>query len=522
MATRPIQSATPIFAAALAFALASCADQPAPVTGPAGIQAAAASAQGNGKSSLDLVEEDFASGLLDRENGNRYREYAVSAPAKLPSKYRSSAIGKDATYSMVQMARDWDALSKSTKDEILNLRANGFGQLKETVETQHFVLHYTTQGAWAVPSQDSNRNGTPDFIDVAAQSCEVIWNTEIGQLGYGAPKGTPAQKFHVYFKDMPYYGYAVPENVELFTTSPVPQGTASAWIAVENDFYGFPRNDEDVTGREVIRSGALKVTQAHEFMHAVQFNINVYQSGWLMESHATWAEDAVYDAINDWHWYINRFLSTPDFPLFNRYVYGSAYFMNWLSETRGVDVMRQIWQAAKTNSTPDAVRIAALNGGWEDIKAFAPAEYLLDISDFTRDARSIIPNPVNFIRATHASYPVNVDIGASTKKVANRAPYGLGANFIDFLPGGSPTVTITFDGTDGYAWRAFVIATPAGGGSPLVMPVTLNASSAGSLTVTGLGSRWARLTLAPTIADRAGIEVPYSYGASAGAAIAAN
>jgi hypothetical protein len=62
-----------------------------------------------------------------------------------------------------------------------------------------------------------------------------------------------------------------------------------------------------VTGTETIRTGALKVTQAHEFMHALQFNINVYQSGWLMESHATWAEDAVYDGINDWHWYINRF-----------------------------------------------------------------------------------------------------------------------------------------------------------------------------------------------------------------------
>jgi hypothetical protein len=187
MATRSVHPFTPIFAAVLAFAVASCADDPAAVTGPPSVQAAASGTQGNGKSSLELIEDDVANGLLDKENGNRYREYAVSAPAKLPSKYRSSEIGKDATYSMVQMARDWDGLSKSTKDEILNLRANGFGQLKETVETQHFVLHYTTQGAWAVPSQDSNRNGTPDFIDVAAQSWEVIWNTEIGQL---RPRGS--------------------------------------------------------------------------------------------------------------------------------------------------------------------------------------------------------------------------------------------------------------------------------------------------------------------------------------------
>src|SRR5688572_21581826 len=199
MATRPVHPFTPIFAAALAFTVAACADEPAAITGPPSIQAAASGPQGNGKSSLELIEDDLANGLLDKENGNRYREYAVSAPSKLPAKYRSSETGKDATYSMVQMAREWDSLSKATKDEILNLRANGFGQLKETVETQHFVLHYTTQGDWAVPAQDNNGNGKPDFIDVAAESWEVIWNTEIAQLGYVAPKGSPAQKFHVYF-----------------------------------------------------------------------------------------------------------------------------------------------------------------------------------------------------------------------------------------------------------------------------------------------------------------------------------
>lgn len=101
-------------------------------------------------------------------------------------------------------------------------------------------------------------------------------------------------------------------------------------------------------------------------MHAVQFNINVYGSGWLMESHATWAEDAVYDGANDWHWYINRFLSTPDFPIFNRYLYGAAFFQNWLSETRGVDVTRQIWLAHRTQSADNAIRNVAFGGSWDE------------------------------------------------------------------------------------------------------------------------------------------------------------
>jgi len=499
--------------------LAACTDREpaAPNTRPS--FAAGGQGNGNGKTSLDLIEDDYASGLLDKNNVNRYREYAVDAPDRLPSKYKSTAIGKDATYSMIQMALDWDGLSPNTKQEILDLRGSGFGELKNTVTTQHFVLHFTTQGHHAVPAQDLDGNGISDFIDVAAQSWEFIWNREINQLGYPAPKGTPQQRFHVYYRQLPYYGYTVPENIGLcpgVSGGSFPCATASGWIVVNSSFYGgFPPNDEDVTGNEVIRSGALKVTQAHEFMHASQFNINVLQSGWLFESHATWAEDAVYDGLNDWRWYINRFLATPDLPIFNRYVYGAAFYQNWLSETYGVDVTRQIWLAARTRSTPDAVRDVAFGGSWEGMKDFAPAEYTLGISDFTSDGPSVIPIPRNLVRATHSSYPVAVDVPVSKGSVVTRAPWGLGANFVEFLPGPSGPLTVTFDGTDGFAWRAFAITTDARGRNS-VAPIALDGASAGSVTIAGFGNRWVRVTLVSTIADRAGAEVPYSYGATVG------
>ena len=503
-------------------ALAACTDAPEPLTGPPRPTEAPvfATAQGggNGKSSLDLVEEDYAAGALDKENANRYRAYAVLAPEKLPQKYKSDAIGKDATESMVRQALEWDGLSKSTQQEILQLRANGFANMKNSFETEHFVLHYSTVSTSdAVPAVDeSGTRGVPDYIEVAARSWEEIWQREVVQLGYPAPKGVTSQnKFHVYYDKIPYYGYTAPTNVELEGVTPVPVGTASAYIVVNNDFYGFPPNDEDPTGAEVIRSGALKVTQAHEFMHALQFAINVYGSGWLMESHATWAEDAVYDGINDWHWYINSFLGTPDLPIFSRYLYGAAYFQNYLSERYGVDIMRQIWLAHRTQTAPDAIRNVAFGGSWEAMKAFAPAEYLNGISDFTSDGPSIVESirPLRSVtRATHSSYPVSVVVPASTNREPNRAPYGLGANFVEFT-NASGSLTVSFDGTDDFAWRAYVIATPAGGGKTAVLPVTLDAGSAGSITFDGMGNRWSKLTLVVTIADRAGVAVPYSYGA---------
>ena len=107
-------------------------------------------------------------------------------------------------------------------------------------------------------------------------------------------------------------------------------------------------------------------------------------------------------------------------------------------------------------------------------------------------------------------------VGASTKKLSNGAPWGLGANFVEFVPGGAGgTLTISFDGTDGVAWRAFVALTPASGSAaPSVVPVTLNAAGAGAIDISGFGTRWAKATLMPTIADEDGDAVPFSYGAT--------
>jgi hypothetical protein len=512
----------PISLLLLGLALAACSDEPQPLIGPLSPSSPGpsfvAQSGGNGKSSLDLIEDDYAAGALDKENANRYRSYAVFAPEKLPQKYRSTVVGKDATESMVRQALDWDGLSKSTQQDILDLRANGFANLKNAFETEHFVLHYSTgSSSDAVPAIDANRNGVPDFIEVAAQSWERIWQREVVQLGYPVPKGTSQDnKFHVYYNKLSYYGYCMPTNVELLRLSPVPYGTASAFIVINNDFVGFPPNDEDVTGTETIRSGALKVTQAHEFMHALQFAINVYGSSWLMESHATWAEDAVYDGINDWHWYINTFLATPDFPIFSRYLYGAAYYQNYLSERFSVDVTRQIWFAHQTRTAADAIRDVAFGGSWEGMKAFAPAEYLHDISDFTTDGPSVVESirPLRSLtRAMHSNYPVSITVPEDTKRDPNRAPWGLGANFVDFT-NASGSVTVTFDGADGFAWRAYVVATPRKGGAATIIPISLDGASAGSITVDGMGNKWSKLTLAVTIADRQGEAVPYSYGAT--------
>jgi hypothetical protein len=239
-----------------------------------------------------------------------------------------------------------------------------------------------------------------------------------------------------------------------------------------------------------------------------------------MESHATWAEDATYDDINDWHWYINRFFANPSIPIFNRYVYGSAYFQNWLSETYGVDAPRRVWEAARSMSAADAVRSVAFGGSWEPMARFAIAQPTLGINDFTSDGPSSInPNPAYLLRASHASYPVSVAIPAATRQVANGAPYGLGANYVEFTPGGAAgDLVLSFDGADGFAWRVSAIVSARSGTT--VIPIVLDAGSAGSAVVPGFGKQATKVVLSATIADRAGVQVPFSYGATVGGMVA--
>ena len=155
------------------------------------------------------------------------------------------------------------------------------------------------------------------------------------------------------------------------------------------------------------------------------------------------------------------------------------------------------------------------------MRNFALAEPTLDISDFTTDkASSIIPDPARLLRDTHSTYPVSVTIPDATKQKPNGAPYGLGANYVEFTPGSaSGTLTLTFDGADGYAWRVYAIVYGAKNG-PSTVPVALDAGSAGSVAVNGFGKTATRVVLAATIADKPGVQVPFSYGASVASTLA--
>ena len=161
-----------------------------------------------------------------------------------------------------------------------------------------FEFTYETTGQHAVPTDDANTNGIPDYVERAAQSADYSYQKQVHELGFPDPivLGTT---YKISFRDMSFYGLTE-------TDVSSPSGTR---IILENDFEGFAENDDP----EGDQYGALKVTMAHEFKHAIQYKQNNFSgdSDKWAEMDATLLEEVTYDEVNDYYNYLNGLANNP-------------------------------------------------------------------------------------------------------------------------------------------------------------------------------------------------------------------
>ncbi|NLO18361.1 MAG: hypothetical protein GX121_00535, partial [Ignavibacteria bacterium] len=60
-------------------------------------------------------------------------------------------------------------------------------QAKFVSESGRFILHYDTTGADAVPREDLNKNGIPDYIDSASHFFDMAYRLYVDTIGYPSP-----------------------------------------------------------------------------------------------------------------------------------------------------------------------------------------------------------------------------------------------------------------------------------------------------------------------------------------------
>ncbi len=409
----------------------------------------------------DQLSADVSSGLISEDLSKIYRAMAIVAPSELPARYSREAIGlaKCATDALVEA------------HEVIIANPEQYGTFAKLLlarpQTQFFIesplgnfrLFFDMTGQHAVPLADNDSSGVPDYIERAADFADSVWMYEVDQLAHLKPPVDQGQggsdQYDIYFQVIPYYGFTSPE-----AAGPNPWNDFSSHIVVHSTFAsGFPPND-DPEGDAI---GALKVTIAHEFYHAVQFAYDVSEASFFMEQSSTWMEEMVYPQVNDNYNYLPEFFDVPQVGLQagDMHRYAAFIWPKFLQERFGAEIMRALWEKCRTSSAIVAWGsvIDSLGSSIEEeFTRFALWNYYTDSRAIPGRYESAADYPLIDIMAYHYDIP---DSGNFSVKPPE--PYA--SNYIIFenLAGYSGTVGFDFTGLTATTWGIAYVVDYGGG-----------------------------------------------------------
>ncbi|CAI9416286.1 MXAN_6640 family putative metalloprotease [Nocardioides sp. T2.26MG-1] len=381
--------------------------------------------------------------------------------------------------------------------------------LPQSACTADNCYHWTTSGADAVPATDADSDGTPDYVEAVIATVDGVHDRYVA-AGYRAPKADGVAggdaKTDIYLEDVfdeGLYGYCTSDMPNPPATGPF---DAWAYCVLDNDYAGFPTN----TPLE-----NLQVTAAHEYFHAVQFGYDALEDSWLMEATATWAEDELYDDVDDNLQYLPESpLKRPAQPLdtFNEdgAQYGTWVFFRFLTEQLDAaegglpTLVRDIWRRADgAAGGRDEYSIQAVANTLGDYGYDLTTLYALFATANRAPARWYAEGAANH-------YPTAPPAG-SFKLTSAKKDSGWKAATLKhlssvtarFVPGTGLSATswklrLTLDLPDRATRPAAVVTVYRKAGAPLVSVVPLS-SSGGATRKVGFGSksvRYVEVTLA--------------------------
>ncbi len=239
----------------------------------------------------------------------------------------------------------------ATADLIANFNEGG-GIILTRPEMQHswgtpdgfFLIHYNTEGEWAVyhPHEDDDpADGVPDYVNRLGEFLQQSYAVIIDELGYDPPPFDEGEggddRYDVYITDV------LAETAPEYPSDQYPGRPAyTSFIQLGHDMRS-PRYPDDPYP-------LLKTSAAHEFFHATQFAYRAFSSDlvpWWFECTACWAEEMVFDEINDVYFrlpYYLPFLHQSLYQTDSPFIYGAWLFPEYLSEKIGPWVIKGCWE----------------------------------------------------------------------------------------------------------------------------------------------------------------------------------
>ncbi|MFQ6008725.1 MAG: hypothetical protein ACE5K8_07220, partial [Candidatus Zixiibacteriota bacterium] len=209
------------------------------------------------------IEQDFQDGQLTLDEKVLLQIQAIKNPFELPQQYQlfdlSTGItaSRSATIALKEIMVQWDFLSEETQRAFRAAFARWQTEFTYDSPSGFFKLHYDTSGTHQVPPDDSDFSGVPDFVEKCAAYCDTTLDTHL-LLGFIEPPSDGGlggdDKYDIYFENMGYYGYAVPEG-----PGDAPWNDYYSYLVLHHNFLGFPPNNDP----EGDQYGAAKATAAH-------------------------------------------------------------------------------------------------------------------------------------------------------------------------------------------------------------------------------------------------------------------
>ncbi|NWF89023.1 MAG: hypothetical protein HXY50_06115, partial [Ignavibacteriaceae bacterium] len=395
------------------------------------------------------LDQAYAKGQITVDEMMLNKIYRLFEPSKVNKNYVSevtSAI-KCGTEIITEYYNIKNNLNKSSVDIIENYLATDAELIDYISPEEYFKLSYTTSGPDAVPSVDADYDGVPDFIENIANYLDQSWIVQINNCGFEAPYDWDGDgHYNVYFQYMTAWGYTSNDDFE---------GTK---IVLHNNFSNYTQT-QDPEGDQI---GTMKVTCAHEFKHASQFEYAQFlfnQYRWA-ELDAVWAEELVFDYVNQsmlYYTIANGYYSPFSAPIISLDDGGGGSYEDYYWE----DFLHQKFDNNSYSTAPLLLAFMQRRQNYPSESVLDSYDYVLQnfgsslqeaftefivwnfytgscaVQGFGYDEAGITGFPQVLLKATHNSYPVS----GSGSNLGH-----LSSNHILLYPGGQGGLRINFDG----------------------------------------------------------------------------
>ncbi len=385
---------------------------------------------------------------------------AIARPESLSPAQMTERVGRGICLTvLVRDALEGAQADEAARDGLARLFYRPPTQASFVSPLGFFTIHYDTTGDHAVyqPTVDVNpADGVPDYVNRCAEFFDRAWLVEVDSLGFDPPPSDNGlggtDNYDVYLRHYQgAYGVTFPEG----PSSQYPGRRAYySHIFVDPTYNGFGYAN---------RLLPLMVTAAHEFQHACQFAYDTFEDGAWMEHCATWAEDVVFDHVNDYLSYLPYFLNYPHKALYlfdDLYPYGACVWAHFLDQRYGGFLIERIWEKCITSSAQQAVDLALRDiGSNRDaaVAEFRVWNYFTGSRDDGAHYEEGASWPLVPLMSDHQSLPV-----LDGAPLSGQTPGALACNYVRFRSLAVDSLRLRFQGQADRTWAASLIVLAEG------------------------------------------------------------